>query len=575
MKSTAGFFESNLSCINQQPRYHRLLGDLAIESVDSIPQTSWEPAKLTGDPVPSIETAGKPLFLTSRYDPVSEARKTADIQEAASLLILVGFGVGYLAESLQEKMNRSPSTERLLVIEFLPELLRGSLARREMRGLFRDPRILVVLVANQQAMFECIAQNYVPQLHQSLRILFPPVVQKLAESCNLEVDAWLHEAISGIQGDFITQTRLGKRWLYNLACNIRWTAGSFGTDPLPLEGECLVLGAGPGLEKTLPRIRELQTRGIPTLVCDAALPFCLEYGLKIDWLMTIDGQSITYLHLLSAARPGNDRSWVTIMDLGAHPAWSRNSSRVSFVGSRHPLIAYLRQEGCNIPELDTQGGNVGQSMVTWASLHGASSIHVFGLDFAYLDGRPYARPGFFYDDAACLSQRLSTFEQKVAGLYMDQDFTIDHRFGVLRQVTPRLAGYRRQFEEMIGNLDSAIMDYGQEPELHLNAGVGSADFLPKLAADPEKPKKTSNDPAKILRQYAKLLARPDFCETDPLILWEHGNRIDRRLVATLLPLMAFELAFLLKTGKQSTDSRKEAFFAACNHTRDVLNRFFT
>jgi hypothetical protein len=334
----------------------------------------------------------------------------------------------------------------------------------------------------------------------------------------------------------------------------------------------VVLGAGPGLEDSLPAIRGLQESGVPVLACDASLAFCRCHGIEADLVMSIDGQCITYLHLLSALRhPGSRREPGRILDLAATPVWSRSGGEITYAGSHHPLIDHFRLEGLELPELDTQGGNVGHSMVAWAAAHGAGTIHIFGLDFAYLDGLPYARPGFFYDDAGRSACRLKPLEHRVAGLWMGQDLAGQADTAGRRLVTMRLAEYRRRFEAFAAGLPCRIIDHGHEPGRQL----GGTPRPTVSRQEPERLRAATVDTASLCRRYVADLSDAGIADRDPLEIWENGSAGERRLLATLLPLMAHELAFVLKAEGQNTDSRRKAFLAAKEQTRIVMTRFFS
>jgi hypothetical protein len=563
-------FDENLACLEGQRRHAGLAAWLRKTVVNPLAGLEWHQASEGGEPVPTAMVQGRPMALVSRHQPRTEASRMAAAQDRCSLLVLVGCGAGYLPEAIKARMAVDRICERLLVVEFMPELLAGTLRQRRLSHLLGDPRITVGMVSDEAGIRDLIERHYLPQLHPSIRILFAPPAQRLAAACNLPIETWLAAAVSAIQGDFITQSRFGRLWLHNIACNL---TGLSAAPSMQLESKhpvWAVLGAGPSLERSLPEIRSLQASGVRVLSCDASLAFCRRHGIEADLVMSIDGQCITYLHLLSAVRHGAWRALPRrILDLAATPVWARTGDGICFAGSRHPLIDYFRLEGLDLPELDTQGGNVGHCMTAWAAAHGAETIHVFGLDFAYLRGMPYARPGFFYDDAERVSDRLSPLEHRVAGLWLGQDLAAGGR-DVGRRVTVRLGEYRRRFEAFAAGLPCRVIDHGQVPSLCL--GGQSRPAAMRLT---EFARTSAADPAGLCHSYLATLSEAAFGDSDPLEIWENGDTRERRILATLLPLMAYELAFLLKCEGQNSDIRRKAFLAAKEHTRTVMTRFFS
>jgi hypothetical protein len=515
---------------------------------------------------------GSQLALHSRYDPESEAAKLAAGIPTAKMLVIVGFGAGYVAEACRSRMDSSSDFERLLLLEPCAELFYSTLKHRDLSVLLGDLRIKLAVGLSADEMVSCLQQSYLPHLFTSIRVITLPGFTKLDFVSDLEKR--IVGAIQSIQGDFITQSRFGKRWLFNILSNVRVQNERglpvMAQKSLPPLRECMVIGAGPSLERHLPNIRDLLSTGCTVIACDAALGFCRYHDIPVDYMVSIDGQSIAYLHLLTGRRNTDPIKSIVVADLCAHPGYGRMAECPEFVGSDHPLISWLRMRGAPLPRIDCSSGNVGGAMVSWADSRGAETIHVFGLDFAYFNGQPYARPSFFHDDRGPKTSRLCPLEQHMVRLYIGDDLCFTPCAAGVSITTTRLRAYEQAFNADLNRIQSTLHIYG-------NSGK-------RQVHDSPRPNIRKNDPPAAvgaeglwdgLAVYRSLVEAEDWNSLDPLELWEHGDREQINLLLTLLPLMAWNMANILQSDPESTDIRRKAFLAAVGQTRQLLARFFT
>jgi hypothetical protein len=167
--------------------------------------------------------------------------------------------------------------------------------------------------------------------------------------------------------------------------------------------EALVLGAGPSL---FAYIDEIRTRRSSALVIssDAALPVLHHNGIEPDCVLSIDAQAVSALHIL-ASRPQRE---LLLSELSSPPVLARTARQYRFVSGGHPLVRVLNRELDAIPEIDTGGGNVTHAAASLAVKLGATTITLYGADFAYPASQPYARGTYLFDFFSSEENRLAT-----------------------------------------------------------------------------------------------------------------------------------------------------------------------
>jgi hypothetical protein len=263
----------------------------------------------------------------------------------------------------------------------------------------------------------------------------------------------------------------------------------------------LITAAGPSLEGQLPQVGRMQAEGATLLATDTSLPLLLSAGLVPDVVLSIDCQVVSYHHFFKGL-PGKT---VLILDLASPPILTRQTDRILFFSSSHPFSLYLNRFYRPFPILDLSGGNVTHAALSLAREAGAREVFLFGADFSYPSGRPYARDTYLYPYFLSRSSRTGSSEELFWSFVRStrpRRETNDHGW-LLR--TSSMDHYRESLER---SLD--MIDY----EFHAVPGKG----VPIRTGEKTRLKSSRGDLVQILSSGAMSMGWQEF-------LADYGRRL--------------------------------------------------
>jgi hypothetical protein len=480
------FWESNLTALAARD------GALAARVAAAAPDGAVSFAlSRTGKPVPCLAAAGGPLPLHSLYDPEREGRRLAETLRGSGFLVCLGIGGAYQAAALLS----NPDLSGLLMVDRDVSFLRSIMERIDLRALLEDRRTAFLLDATPKEVADRLLSLWVPGLCGNLRTL--PLRARVERDGRYfqPVGEAIRSAVDEAAADFSTQSRLGRRWFSNITANLLAAAS---VSPLPLlRKKVFFVGAGPSLESQVPA---LLTRGraVSLVAADTAFPALVAAGIAPDLVVSIDCQHYSTFHFLK----GFPVPSFLALDLSSPPLLARLADRRGFFAGGHPFSRFAARHGFPLLSVDTSGGNVSHAALSLAVSLGALEISLFGVDFSYPDGKPYARGTYQYDYLIGQSGRLTPVSQGMARLVFDREaISRDMAEGYPRYTTPQLAGYKDKFEEAARTLTARIR---QAPGRGLRLSLPEA-AIPAGPAGAGIPRGTAPDPRRFLSSYLEML----------------------------------------------------------------------
>jgi len=390
----AGHLNRNLGVLNAKSP------ELAAKLRDSKPSAHLHTRKShQGSVVPVIRREGHLYPMHSRFDPISEGRRIAGTANG-DFLIAFGLGGGYHLKPLLEIETLST----LLIVEQDMGLVRGLLENFDFTCLFSDSRVYLLIDCSPRLLLNFVLDSYLPILHGNLdTISLTPRVKLNPTWFSAHVNALrtIHETLSR---DFTVQSRFGQRWFINTLSNLS-RSEEVSSELLPA-ASLLVTAAGPSLHGQMGEIRKKRMGGMKLLATDTSLPHLILNGINPDIVLSIDCQFSSYQHFLK----GISEDSVLVLDISAPPVLGRLTDKVVFFSSRHPFSLYLNKYYRALPTLDLAGGNVTQAAISLAKKIGARQVALFGADFSYPSGEPYAKGTYIYPLFQSKSRRTSGSE---------------------------------------------------------------------------------------------------------------------------------------------------------------------
>ncbi len=361
-----------------------------------------------GSPVPRLASGRGPRPLHSLVDPEREGRRVFEATMGdlrPGFVVALGIGGGYHLRSLVD----SPWPVVVLVVEHDLHVLKSTLQRVDLSWLFSDARVRLVAGEPFTRAAGIVEATYHPLVHGGYGLLPLRSRMRHDEAFFSECVGALEEAIGRISYDMSTQARLGRIWFRNTMLNLLRTPLS--EYRIPDAQRVVVAAAGPSLELHLSELKE--DRGSKTIISvDTAASTLIETGIIPDIVVSIDSQLVSYHHVLKPL----PRSTLLVLDLSASPIVAGRAERRLYVSGGHPLGRYFRRSLPGIREIDTSGANVTCTAVDLALAVGATEIEIFGADFSYPEGKPYAKGTFLYPHFSSRCSRIDPVETEMTGL---------------------------------------------------------------------------------------------------------------------------------------------------------------
>ncbi|MCC7044672.1 MAG: DUF115 domain-containing protein [Acidobacteria bacterium] len=168
----------------------------------------------------------------------------------------------------------------------------------------------------------------------------------------------------------------------------------------------VIVAAGPSLDRNIRDLMAVRDR-VLIIACDTAARPLLSVGLDPHFVVGADSSRANAVHL-SALPPS--RAWL-VAEGSLHPSAFMHFDQRTFVfrvADHHPW-PWLQSIGVAAARLDTWG-SVATSAFSLARALGCGPIALVGADFAFTDGRPYARGTSFESQWACWHAAGSSYE---------------------------------------------------------------------------------------------------------------------------------------------------------------------
>jgi len=352
-----------------------------------------------GSIVPAVRREGHLYPMHSLFDPISEGNRIAGTANE-EFLIVFGLGGGYHLKPLlaNEKLSA------LIIVEQDMNLMRGLLENFDFTWLFSNSRVNLLIDYPPQELLNFVLDNYLPIIHGNLGTI------SLKPRVNLN-PVWFLACANALQTipetfsrELTVQSNFGQRWFTNTLSNLPRNE-EVTTKLLPTK-RVLITAAGPSLHKQMEEIKKKCMDGMKLLATDTSLPHLILNGIKPDIILSIDCQVFSYQHFLK----GLPAESILVLDIAAPSVLGRLTDKVVFFSSKHPFSLYLNKYYRVLPTLDLVGGNVTHAAVSLAKRIGAREITLFGTDFSYPDGEPYAKGAYIYSLFQSKSRRTSGAE---------------------------------------------------------------------------------------------------------------------------------------------------------------------
>ena len=339
--------------------------------------------------------------IHSRFNPVSEAEKAAaGIPPGVGIVVLAGFGLGYVAEAIIESAPGRP----LVIAEADESALIQASEARDIEALLKRPEIRLLVGGDPRHVCSFLAEG-----PPGAPIHFMPWCP--AMRTNPEWYTKLEQAVNTTakrrQVNAHTLERFGHLWVRNLAANRTVLPMSISIDAVKdaFKGmPALILAGGPTLDEVLPHLKKLSERFL-LIAVDTALRGVLRRAVIPDVVAAVDPQYWNTRHLdWCRGRVANS---IILAESATHPAVFRTlSGRCILSRTRFPLGSVLEDAVGLKGELDA-GGSVSTAAWELARHFGCTPIISAGLDLGYPGRKTHYRGSLTSERPHLFSHRVS------------------------------------------------------------------------------------------------------------------------------------------------------------------------
>ena len=343
----------------------------------------------SGEKIPAwMDSSGNAHPLHSTVDPKKEAQRLIG-KPAGGFLIILGLGGPFYAEAALES-----EAGMLLVLENGIEGVNELFYNLDYSRVLGDSRFRLVIDAGAIELLHIITSLYQPVIYGGIKVV--PLRSRITHENEpfALMAKTIEEALKQVSSDYSVQTHFGRCWFSNIIRNMAlMREDDFDElyDGIPSIQRAAVCAAGPSLSLQIPVIRERRDEFF-LIATDTSLPCLLGGKIIPDAVISMDCQHIGYHHFMESIPEGV----ILFLDLASPPILAARSGKIIFYSSGHPLAMYISKAWKPLPELDTSGGNVTYAAVSLAEKLGARKIELFGADYSYPGGVPYAKGAYIY-----------------------------------------------------------------------------------------------------------------------------------------------------------------------------------
>lgn len=410
----------------------------------------------TGTQIP-VFTSGR--TIESRYNPQNDAeRLLTTVNSSKSFFIVFGIGSGLLIKTLLEKNkfctvlaieNSDDDINFLLQLEYVKEI------KNNIRCTF----------CTKNQIKEILPLVYVPSFYGDMQIIEQRAWITEIGNDILQLQQEIQQALSLISADYSVQTHFGKIWQTNIKNNLqiiekanceraqsKYKAKSNSEpDLLNIDTQKIarIIAAGPSLDNKIELLKK-ERKSSYIIATDTAFSTLLKHNIIPDSVVSIDGQHISQTHFIHKT---DFTKTLFIFELTANSNAIKHvqnhGGTIIFCRNEHPLSTLAAEYSeKSIIHLFTGSGTVTIAAADFAIKAGFTQIEVFGADFSYSNGKPYAKGTYLDSIYSKQSSRIQPVEQFYSKLMFRTEL---QKLTETSCTTKILESYKFSFEEYLKN----------------------------------------------------------------------------------------------------------------------------
>ncbi len=354
------------------------------------------------------------ISFHSKYSPEREAENFAAQFEKSRFFIVLGLCGGYHIKKLHEKF---PQTKIIAVensdadIEFLSQI-------ETVKNLKNEKNIFII---SKKKLEKTLIENYLPAIDGGLFVKSLRSYENAFEKTAAEEIEIINRAVKTVSADYSVQKHFGKIWQKNILKNLSLAERceifqDFISD-FQTSKTAAIIAAGPSLNRTAEELKNEREKYF-IISTDTAYGSLSKKGIDADVVVSVDGQMVSHSHFMF--QPAKKTKFV--FDLCANSDAVQKilgcGNKILLSESSHPLAVFANSYNNknHFVHLETGSGTVTIAAANFAVLSGFKKLKLFGADFSYSNGLPYAKGTYLDTNFRQNENRIKTAESKFVNL---------------------------------------------------------------------------------------------------------------------------------------------------------------
>ncbi len=388
------FFSSNLKLLKHKD-------PLLYEKILKSDSAAVKERLFDGDQILSLTLPGKggqPLVFQSRKSNQNVLRLMPykDLKDY-EVVVIEGFGLG---EHVQEIIEASYDSTFILVIEQSIEFFKEIINYIDLKPFLMERVSLSVNELPFQATRKKLEDYFGVYTIKDIKVFRNPASIELAPEYYDEVDRQLEELSEVAKQNQATLKKFSGIWQRHILSNLKSVVLEPGINELfnKFQGiPAIIVSAGPSLDKNIHWIVGAREKAI-IMVVDTAFKSLLRYGIKPDFVISLDALEDNYRHLEGTG----EKETCLIANPVAYPSIIKEYPGPVFIMNfGDPLMFWIENHIGKKGET-LSGGSIATAVFDLACKLGSSPVILVGQDLSYPGRRAYAE--WCYFDQAWLDQ---------------------------------------------------------------------------------------------------------------------------------------------------------------------------
>jgi len=322
----------------------------------------------TGKGVPTLKINNR--LIHSGIDPIREAQKITESISGYKIYIVFGLGLGYHIKAILEKLN--PLAVIVIENESVIEVFKNT-------NNIYDERLKIFSTKEKDKIINFLEEFITIKTISNIKFFYLNSIYPLYESEYKEVENNIKTFLEYFFQSLFTEIEFSVLWHKNAILNIYNINKALS---YAIEGDVVLIGAGPSLTKNIELIKRL-SKTTPIICVDTALKLLIYSGIIPDMIVSLDSQIHNYNDFLGINAKILEKT-ILAFDITSYNKIPEKFDNLLIFKTENILKEFFEifEERIKIEEV-LPGGSVSASALSLIYKLGARSITLIGHDFEY------------------------------------------------------------------------------------------------------------------------------------------------------------------------------------------------